>query len=122
MKLTIVSRVTPNKLVAFVAAALWSFALVATSRAAGKPTDSLTLWYQQPATNWLQAAPIGNGMIGAMVFGGVPQERIALNESSFWSGRPHDYDDTNTFKYFPQIRDLVFAEKFQEAERMANDH
>ena len=66
--------------------------------------------------------PLGNGMIGAMVFGGVPQERIALNESSFWSGRPHDYDDTNAFQYFPQIRDLVFADKFQEAEKMANDH
>ena len=61
-------------------------------------------------------------MIGAMVFGGVPEERIALNESSFWSGRPHDYDDTNAFQYFPQIRDLVFADKFQEAEKMANDH
>jgi len=66
--------------------------------------------------------PLGNGMIGAMVFGSVPQERIALNESSFWSGRPHDYDDTNAVQYFPQIRDLVFAGKFQVAEKMANDH
>ena len=82
----------------------------------------MVLWYRQPATAWLQAMPLGNGMIGAMVFGGVPQERIALNESSFWSGRPHDYDDTNAFQYFPQIRDLVFADKFQEAEKMANDH
>ena len=57
-----------------------------------------------------------------MVFGGVPQERIALNESSFWSGRPHNYDDTNAFQYFPKIRDLVFADKFQEAEKMANEH
>ncbi len=82
----------------------------------------MVLWYRQPATDWLQAVPLGNGMIGAMVFGGVPQERIALNESSFWSGRPHDYDDTNAFQYFPQIRDLVFADKFQEAEKMANAH
>ena len=76
-----------------------------------------------PTGNRLAAghAP-GNGMIGAMVFGGIPQERIALNESSFWSGRPHNYDDPNAFKYFAQIRDLVFADKFQEAERMANDH
>ncbi len=66
--------------------------------------------------------PLGNGMIGAMVFGGVPQERIALNESTFWSGRPHDYDATNASQYFPQIRDLVFADKFQEAEKMANEH
>ena len=82
----------------------------------------MVLWYRQPATAWLQAMPLGNGMIGAMDFGGVPQERIALNESSFWSGRPHDYDDTNAFQYFAKIRDLVFADKFQEAERMVNGH
>ena len=66
--------------------------------------------------------PLGNGMIGAMVFGGVPQERIALNESSFWSGRPHNYDNPDAYKYFGQIRDLVFAEKFQEAEKLTNQH
>jgi alpha-L-fucosidase 2 len=82
----------------------------------------MLLWYRQPATNWLQALPLGNGMIGAMVFGGVPQERIALNESSFWSGRPHNYDNPEAFQYFPRIRDLVFAGKFQEAEKMVNDH
>ncbi len=84
--------------------------------------QKMLLWYRQPATAWLQAMPLGNGMIGAMVFGGVPQERIALNESSFWSGRPHNYDDPNAFPYFAQIRDLVFADKFQEAERLANAH
>jgi alpha-L-fucosidase 2 len=90
--------------------------------AAESTSCDMVTWYRQPAQQWLQAMPLGNGMIGAMVFGGVPQERIALNESSFWSGRPHDYDDTNAFQYFPQIRDLVFADKFQEAEKMANDH
>ena len=89
---------------------------------AQQATQNMALWYRQPATSWLQAMPLGNGMIGAMVFGGVPQERIALNESSFWSGRPHDYDDTKAFQYFGQIRDLVFAEKFQEAEKMVNEH
>ncbi len=85
-------------------------------------SQSMLLWYRQPATEWLQAMPLGNGMIGAMVFGGVPQERIALNESSFWSGRPHNYDDPDAFKYFPQIRDLVFAAKFQEAEKLIDAH
>jgi alpha-L-fucosidase 2 len=92
-------------------------------RAAPAPaSQSMMLWYRQPATTWLQAMPLGNGMIGAMVFGGVPQERIALDESSFWSGRPHDYDDPNAGKYFGQIRDLVFAEEFQEAEKLVNAH
>lgn len=84
-------------------------------------SQDMVLWYRQPASQWLQAVPLGNGMIGAMVFGGVPQERIALNESSFWSGRPHNYDDPNAGQYFGQIRDLVFADKFQEAEKLIDD-
>jgi alpha-L-fucosidase 2 len=90
--------------------------------AANPNQGDMVLWYRQPATAWLQAMPLGNGMIGAMVFGGVPQERIALNESSFWSGRPHNYDNLEAYQYFPQIRDLVAAGKFQDAEKMANDH
>ncbi|MFZ0429093.1 MAG: glycoside hydrolase family 95 protein [Acidobacteriota bacterium] len=82
----------------------------------------MVVWYRQPANQWLQGMPLGNGMIGAMVFGGVPQERIALNESSFWSGRPHDYDDPDAGRYFGRIRDLVFADKFQEAETLVNEH
>src|SRR5882672_5022806 len=82
----------------------------------------MVLWYRQPAEKWLEAMPVGDGYMGAMVFGGVQQERIALNESSFWSGRPHDYNDTNGINYFPQIRDLIFDGKFQEAEKMADDH
>jgi len=87
-----------------------------------QPAQRMVLWYRQPGTAWQQGMPLGNGMIGAMVFGGVPQERIALNESSFWSGRPHDYDNPEATKYFPQIRDLVFAEKFQDAEKLADEH
>src|ERR1039457_1997656 len=109
-----------------ITASLRMFAIFGHSAAPCIAADSslraMVLWYRQPATNWLQAMTLGNGMIGAMVFGDVPQERIALNESSFWSGRPHDYDDTNAFHYFPKIRDLVVADKFQDAEKMANDH
>jgi alpha-L-fucosidase 2 len=87
-----------------------------------QPAGDRVLWYRQPGVKWLDAMPIGDGYMGGMVFGGIQQERIALNESSFWSGRPHDYNDTNAINYFPQIRDLVFAGKFQEAEKMADDH
>ena len=82
----------------------------------------MVLWYKQPAGEWLDAMPIGNGLMGGMVFGRVKDERIALNESSFWSGKPHDYNDPEAIKYFPRIRDLVFADKFQEAEKMADEH
>jgi alpha-L-fucosidase 2 len=76
------------------------------------PMRDMVLWYRQPAGKWLEAMPLGNGMMSAMVFGGLQQERVALNESSFWSGRPHDYDNPEAFKYFPQVRDLVFSGKF----------
>ena len=55
------------------------------------PQHDMVLWYRQPATQWQQAMLMGNGLIGAAAFGGTSHERIALNESSFWSGRPHDY-------------------------------
>jgi alpha-L-fucosidase 2 len=99
-----------------------AFAAELTTRSVAPPQRDMVLWYRQPGVQWLDATPIGNGIMGAMVFGGVPQERIALNESSFWSGRPHDYDDPNAGRYFTQIRDLVFAEKFQEAEKLADAH
>jgi alpha-L-fucosidase 2 len=92
------------------------------NRGTGAPQRDMLEWYRQPAQAWMDAMPLGNGLMGAMVFGGVQKERIALNESSFWSGRPHDYDDPQAGKYFAQIRDLVFAGKFQEAEKMADDH
>jgi len=82
----------------------------------------MVLWYQQPGEQWLEGLPIGNGYMGAMVFGKVQNERIALNESSFWSGRPNDYTNPEGFNYFPMIRDLVFEGKYKEAEKMANEH
>jgi len=104
------------------AALLW-LALLCASGAADVPAGGgQVLWYAQPAREWLEALPLGNGLLGAMVFGGAPQERIALNESSFWSGRPHDYNDPGAGPYFAKVRDLVWAGKFQEAERMADAH
>jgi len=82
----------------------------------------MVLWYKQPGVQWLEGLPIGNGYMGAMVFGRIQNERIALNESTLWSGRPNDYANPDGYKYFPLIRDLVFAGKYKEAEKMANEH
>ena len=82
----------------------------------------MVLWYQQPGEKWLEGMPIGNGYMGAMVFGRVHHERIALNEGTFWSGRPHDYTNPEGYKYYPEIRDQVFAGKYKEAEKLANEH
>lgn len=83
----------------------------------------MVLWYDKPAGSaWHDGLLIGNGYMGANVFGRVHSERIALNESAFWSGRPHDYNDPDAYKYFGQIKDLVFAGKFKEAEKLADEH
>ncbi len=78
-------------------------------------SDNLTLRYDDAAKEWTEALPIGNGFIGAMVFGGAPQERIQLNEHTLWAGGPHDYSNPNGLKILPEVRRLIFEEKFTEA-------
>ena len=86
-------------------------------------SKEMVVWYDKPAGDtWLDGLFIGNGYMGANVFGRVQNERIALNESTFWSGRPHDYNDTNAYQYFGQIKDLMYAGKFKEAEKLADEH
>lgn len=79
-----------------------------------------TLWYQQPARNWNEALPVGNGRLGAMLFGGVTDERLQLNEDSLWSGAPQDADNPRMRAALPQIRELLFAGKYAEAQRLAD--
>ena len=74
---------------------------------AQKPAD-LKLWYKQPATQWVEALPIGNGHIGAMVFGGVERELLQLNESSLWSGGPVKTNvNPSSASYLPQVREAL---------------
>jgi len=82
----------------------------------------LVLWYREPARQWNAAMPIGNGRIGAMVFGTPAKERIALNECTFWSGRPHDYNDPQAVRFLPQLRQLAMDGKFIEVEKLADGH
>jgi alpha-L-fucosidase 2 len=83
-------------------------------------TGPLTLWYRKPAANWeREALPVGNGNLGAMVFGGVPKERIQLNEHSLWSGHREDIDSPQTLEYLPKVRQLFFEGKYAEANQMA---
>ena len=69
------------------------------------------LWYRTPAQDWLEALPVGNGRLGAMVFGGVPSERICLNEDTLWSGRPVDRANPEARKTLPQARRLLFEKR-----------
>src|SRR5215471_16541125 len=79
----------------------------------------LTLWYKKPAEIWTDALPVGNGHMGAMVFGQAAVERIQFNEHTVWNGEPHDYAHKGASKYLPQIRELLWAGKQKEAEVLA---
>ncbi|GHT73567.1 large protein [Bacteroidia bacterium] len=74
----------------------------------------MVVWYDQPGVEWLDGSPIGNGLIAGMVFGRTGEERIALNESSFWTGVPHDYDDPGAGSHFDYIKEQIFAGKYAE--------
>lgn len=77
------------------------------------------LWYKQPAVKWTEALPVGNGRIGAMIFGGVENDRIQFNEETLWSGEPRNYSRPGAYKYVDSIRHLLFAGKQKEAEALA---
>ena len=70
--------------------------------------QSLKLWYTQPATIWEEALPIGNGRLGAMVFGGVNEDHIQFNEETLWTGAPHDYSHEGASQYLGKIRELIW--------------
>ena len=79
----------------------------------------LCLWYRQPAEKWIEALPIGNGRVGAMVFGGLDQEKIQFNEETVWTGKPHAYHREGAVKVLPELRRLLAAGKQREAEDLA---
>jgi len=79
-----------------------------------------TLWYRQPAASWNEALPIGNGRLGAMVFGGAPTERIQLNEDAVWAGEPRDRNNPAGSAAVPEVRRLLLAGNLAEAEALAD--
>lgn len=74
------------------------------------------LWYRHPAADWNRALPLGNGTLGAMIFGRVAQERIQLNEATFYAGSPHTYDSPEALAALPEVRQLINAGRFKEAQ------
>ncbi|MCU1314328.1 MAG: Alpha-L-fucosidase [Acidobacteriaceae bacterium] len=81
------------------------------------------LWYTDPAERWFQALPVGNGRLGGMVFGGVSMERIALSESTAWSGAPaEDEINANALPHLNEIRQLFFAGKYDEAQALCGKY
>ena len=81
-----------------------------------KPVDNDALmWYDAPAGAWLEALPVGNSNLGAMVYGGTAREEIQLNEETFWSGGPHDNNSDRSLSHLDEVRNLIFAGKEEAA-------
>ena len=98
------------------------------------PSSALSLWYRAPASDhpllppdaprqsrqagtdeWVRALPVGNGRLGAMVFGGIVHERLQLNEDTLWAGRPYDPVNPEAKDALPDVRRLLAARKYPEA-------
>jgi alpha-L-fucosidase 2 len=79
------------------------------------------LWYDQPAEKWVEALPVGNGSLGAMIYGKVNNEQIVLNEESVWTGQPVDRQMPDAGKYLPKARELLFNGEYKKAEQLVKD-
>ncbi|WP_278021300.1 glycoside hydrolase family 95 protein [Flavobacterium ginsengisoli] len=89
------------------------FSLTATAQ------NDLKLWYDKPASIWNEALPLGNGRLGAMVFGDPAVERLQLNEETIWAGSPNSNAHNKSIKALPIVRQLIFDGKFEEAQDLA---
>lgn len=81
--------------------------------------SGMKIWFNRPAATWNDALPVGNGRLGAMVFGGVENERLELNEESVWTGEPRWDANPDALKNLPGVRQLLFERKYKEAEELA---
>lgn len=84
--------------------------------------EDLKMWYRQPAKVWTEALPLGNSHLGAMVYGGVVNEEIQLNEETLWGGGPHRNDSPKALDVLPQVRELIFAGKEKQAEKLLSEN
>src|SRR5690606_2178879 len=82
----------------------------------------LKLWYDTPSGDvWERALPVGNGRLGAMVYGNPAEERLQLNENTVWAGGPYRNDNPEAREALPRVRALIFAGRHQEAQQLAGE-
>ena len=96
-------------------------ALLASACASAVAAEPLKLWYNRPAAQWVEALPVGNGRLGAMVFGGIHQERIQLNEDTLWAGGPYDPANPDALAALPEVRRLIEAGDYAGAQKLAGE-
>jgi len=92
--------------------------LLAGAAAVAAAAETKALWYRKPARKWVEALPLGNGRLGAMVFGTAPDERLQLNEESLWAGEPFDVYPDDFAKHLKTMQQLILAGKIPEARRL----
>jgi alpha-L-fucosidase 2 len=97
------------------AAAAIPFTLMRSARGAEEKRDELVLWYEHAAAEWTDALPIGNGRLGAMIFGGVGSEQIQVNEDTLYAGSPYDPNNPEALQALPEARRLIFEGRYKEA-------
>ncbi len=90
------------------------------SNAEATKGGKLKMWYDKPAKVWNEALPVGNGRLGAMIYGDPQNEKVQLNEDSFWSGGPSRNDNPDALSALPEVRKLIFDGKYKEAESLIN--
>ncbi|WP_111642546.1 glycoside hydrolase family 95 protein [Marinimicrobium alkaliphilum] len=118
MRPTIIRLTTSLALASIIAGCAW----FAADRPAPREHDPLTLWYDAPASNWNESLPVGNGRLGAMVFGGTAREELQLNEDTLWAGGPNNNVNPAAAPYIKKITQLIFEGRHYEAQDMANEH
>lgn len=85
------------------------------------PYNKMKIWFNHPAHDWNEALPVGNGILGAMLFGGITNERLQMNEESVWTGKPEDFVNPMAKAALPEVRKLLFAGKYAEAQKLAQE-
>lgn len=88
----------------------------------GEKVSQMKLWYDEPAKQWVEALPIGNGRLGAMIFGNPDTELIQLNENSIYAGGPHQNGNPQAKEVLPEVRQLIFDGKYDEAQRLVDQN
>ncbi|HQB37627.1 MAG TPA: glycoside hydrolase family 95 protein, partial [Bacteroidales bacterium] len=100
---------------------LYCLILLLTTGVSAQNEQYLKLWYTQPAKQWVEALPVGNGRLGAMVYGDPSKELIQLNENTVWAGSPYRNDNPDAREALPEVRRLIFEGKYKEAHDIVNE-
>ncbi len=100
---------------------IWIISLALIVNVTAQDDSILKLWYVHPAKQWVEALPLGNGRLGAMVFGDPFKEIIQLNENTVWAGQPNRNDNPDAKEALPEVRKLIFEGKYKEAQDLVNN-